>query len=294
MSMLSILSRICGKRQGNRQNQVRIAVVSTPRCGNTWFRLMLNHAYQFNRHDHGELHLYNPFETPWSTLPDRCVMMTHWHRVEPLVSLLKEHRFVVVTLTRHPLDVLLSILQYSPCEGSLRWLEGMDGDERPIFHTTPQSEAFLRYATSSRAQALLAVSAQWWTAPGCHRIRYEELVQNPVQTLSRLARKLGAPPSVPFEEAVEANKLEQLQTTERQRGQIPAKHFWQGKPGLWRSLLTADAAHQIAQAHSAVFSTLGYSCDPDVALDESTATRNWLRLGAAGSQKFASSHRVPA
>lgn len=255
---------------------------------------MLNQAYQFDSHDNGELHLYNPHETPWSALPDRCVMMTHWHRVEPLVSLLKEHRFTLVTLARHPLDVLLSILQYAPCEGSLRWLEGMNGDERPIFHTSPQSEEFLRYATSPRAQALLDVSAQWWTAPGCHRIRYEELVQNPVQTLSQLARKFRVPPSVSIEDSVEANKLERLQSTERQRGQIPARHFWQGKPGLWKNLFSADAANRIAQAHGKVFSTLGYSCNPDPAMDESTAARNWLSLGSTDMQKASFSQRLSA
>ncbi|WP_254053385.1 sulfotransferase domain-containing protein [Singulisphaera sp. GP187] len=278
MRMLSLFSRIRGKRHENRSNQVRIAVISTPRCGNTWLRLMLNNAYQFDRHDNGELHLYSPFETPWSALPERCVMMTHWHRVEPLISLLKEHEFVVVTLARHPLDVLLSILQYAPCEGSLRWLEGMAGDEWPIFHVSPQSEAFLEYATSPRAQALLAVSAQWWTAPGCHQIRYETLVDNPLQTLTQLAKKLGVAPSVPFEESVEANKLDRLQSTERQRVDAPARHFWQGKPGLWRSLLSADAARRIAEVHHEVFVKLGYSCKPDPGMDDSTATRNWLSL----------------
>lgn len=292
--MHSLLGRIRGILQGNSRNQVRIAVVSTPRSGNTWLRLMLNHAYRFDQHDNGELHLYNPYETPWSDLPDRCVMMTHWHRVEPLVSFLKEHRFTVVTLARHPLDVLLSILQYSPCEGSLRWLEGMNGDERPIFHTTPQSETFLHYATSPRAQALLDVSAQWWTARGCHRIRYEDLVAEPTRTLSQLGRRFGAPPSVSFRESVEAHKLERLQTTENQRAHIPARHFWQGKPGLWRSLFSADSAHRIAEAHTKVFSTLGYTCNPDPAMDASEATRNWESLGLADSRNHASSHRKSA
>ncbi len=47
-------------------------------------------------------------------------MMTHWHRVEPLPTLWNEHRFLTVTLARHPLDVLISILRYAPCEGSTR------------------------------------------------------------------------------------------------------------------------------------------------------------------------------
>jgi hypothetical protein len=243
---------------------------------------MLRDAYQFDRHEYGEMALYNPVEVPWSALPDRCVMMTHWHRVDPLVSLLEEHDFLVVTLARHPLDVLLSILQYSPCEGSLRWLEGLEGDERPIFRATPQSEEFQRYATGPRARALLAVSTQWWTAPGCHRIRYEDLVGHPQQSLFRLSRTLGVAPSVRFDEAVEVNRMGRLRTP------ATARHFWQGTPGLWRSLLAPDHAHRIARSHREVFSTLGYSCNPDLSMDDSTATRNWLSLTSTAPRNSSS------
>jgi hypothetical protein len=270
-----IFRRFSGVRHVHPAREARIAIISTPRSGNTWLRYMLDYAYQCSSHDHGELALFNPLEAPWLDLPDRCIIMTQWHPVEPLTTLLKEHRFFTVTLARHPLDVLISILQYAPCEGSLRWLEGEEGDERPIFGVAPESEEFIRYATSRRAQTLLNVSAQWWSTDGCHRIRYEDLVRNPRRQLARIARSMGVAPKVCFEDTVVACTFERL------RNPVTARSIWKGKPGLWRTLLTRQVAHRIASAHSSVFSTLGYVCDPDRTLDSRKASQNWSRLVSA-------------
>lgn len=276
MGLFSFFDRIrAASPWGGRHRRGRLAIVSTPRCGNTWLRRMLNHSYRFSAQENGELHPYNPLEAPWSALPDRCILMTHWDRVEPFTSLLKEHGFFVVTLARHPLDVLLSVLQYAPSGGSLRWLEGFNGDERPIYHVTPQSDEFRRYAVGPRARALLSVSAQWWRAPGCHRLRYEDLVADPLKSLSGLARAMGEEPLVPFEESIEAHRIERLRTAET------ARHFWQGKPGLWRTLLSADEAQRIADAHRDVFATLGYSCTPDPSISTAVASHNWSQVATS-------------
>lgn len=270
-----IIQRFSGARHKNPPGEARIAIVSTPRSGNTWLCQMLDHAYECATRQHGELALYNPLEAPWPNLPDRCIVMTHWHRVEPLPTLWNEHRFLTVTLARHPLDVLISILRYAPCEGSLGWLGGQEGDERPIFGVMPESDAFIQYATSRRAKALLAVSTQWWTAPGVHRIRYEDLVRNPKRQLAQIAKLVGTAPSVSFEEAVTAC------ATQRFRNPITARPIWPGKPGLWRTLLTAHVARRIAAAHEDVFSALGYDCNPDPTLDWRKATHNWSRIISA-------------
>jgi len=55
-------------------------------------------------------------------------------------------------------------------------------------------------------------------------------------------------------------------------------HFWQGRPGLWRSLLPAREARQIAAAHPTVFSELNYSCTADADLSRDRADTNWIAL----------------
>jgi len=236
---------------------------------------MLNHAYQFSEHENGELALYDPFTAPWSALPERCIIMTHWPRVPELTELWRKHGFKVVTLCRHPLDVLISVLQYAPCGSSLRWLEGASGDERPIFGASPRSDSFLDYATGPRASALLSVSAEWWNHRGTHQVRYETLVQEPKRQLELIARAVGVPPLVSLDEAVEACTIERL------RNPVTARHFWKGQPGLWRSLMTRETALRIASAHQSVFKTLDYTCNPDPALAQAQVESHWTSLNAA-------------
>ena len=55
-------------------------------------------------------------------------------------------------------------------------------------------------------------------------------------------------------------------------------HFWQGRPGLWKLLLTAPIAQRISQTHADCFRELGYRCDADPELTASQADANWVAL----------------
>ena len=58
-------------------------------------------------------------------------------------------------------------------------------------------------------------------------------------------------------------------------------HFWQGRPGLWRSLIMNSAAEQIASVHHAYCAEFGYSCASDPALSAAQVDANWLALSLA-------------
>lgn len=45
-------------------------------------------------------------------IPDRCVLQIHWYREPNFQRFLFENRFKVVSIARHPLDVLISILHF--------------------------------------------------------------------------------------------------------------------------------------------------------------------------------------
>ncbi len=248
----------------------RILVVSTPRSGNTWLRMMLARIYGLHARNE-QLWAHAPGGFRWQDLPQRCVLQLHWEPDDPLTRLLREHGVRTVTLARHPLDVLVSILQYSQhTEDTGFWLQGEGGDESPIRGASPCSEAFLAYSTSRRASRLLSVSADWWQTRLSLKIRYEDLVHDPHKTLARLTRTLGrVSPSV-LSETIEACTIDKLRTPENF-----APHFWQGKPGLWKKLLTAKAAWRIASANPRSFKRLGYRCDPDPGLTRKQADANW-------------------
>lgn len=250
----------------------RVAVVATPRSGNTWLRRLVAAVGGL-----AEVAGHTPAEVDWAGLPDRCALQLHWRRTGAFGSLLAEHGFRVVTLARHPLDVLISVLHFAPHEPETAcWLGSEGGDESAILGATPRSAAFLEYATGPRARALLAVSREWWSAPGCLRVRYEDLVREPAAELGRAAIALGLDGrGSGLAGAVAANTLAVA------RASAPNQHFWQGRPGLWKLLLPAAEARRIAAAHAGSFATLGYADDPDDALDPAAADANWLAIRKA-------------
>jgi hypothetical protein len=246
---------------------LRIAVISTPRAGNTWVRHLLGTAYgvpHLARHAMGD--------EEWAGLPPEVVLQVHWRRGPVFEGKLAEYGFRVVTVARHPLDVLVSILHFCIYESeSEHWLGGAGGSEADIFAAMPRSRPFVEYATGPRAAELLAVTPDWWGRPGVVGVRYEDCVRDAEAELARLESAFG-PVRCSSRAAVEACSLARL------RRAATNSHFWQGQPGLWRHLLPAAEAGEIAVRVAPVVTALGYACDPDPALDPRTADGNWVRL----------------
>jgi hypothetical protein len=246
---------------------VRIAIISTPRTGNTWLMHLLSTLCDIPAQP-----VPNPTELDWSALPPGCVLQIHWRRTADFVAQLEKHRFHVIVLMRHPLDVLISVLHFALHNTTVRWLNGEGGDERSIFGAMPGSAAFLAYATGTRAAALLSISPEWWQAAG-HRLFYEDLNHDPAAELQRLVDTLGVGHCCGIAETVEANTIGQL----RQRSQN-STHFWLGRPNLWRSLLTAAQADAIVRCLPFSLNDFGYSCDADPLLRADAADAAWIKL----------------
>lgn len=253
--------------EGAPMPQVRAAVVSTPRSGNTWVRLMLEQAYavpSLSRHEMAD--------ADWAKLPDEFILQIHWMPDADFLAKLAEHRITVITVARHPLDVLLSILHVAVFDvESERWLKGQAGDETALFGAGPRSRAFAEYAASDRAKALLGVSAAWWNRPGAVRVKYEDMVADPAAGLRALEPVLG-PVRANLDDVLAKTSLGEL------RKGSTNNHFWKGRPGLWRDLLPPAEATEIAWHTKPVLDALGYSFDPDPTLTGEKADRTWLAL----------------
>ena len=247
----------------------RLALVCAPRSGNNWLRCLLGAFYDMPTRS-----VHTPDEVDWDRLPDDWLFAVHWRPTAPFLERLRRHGFRVVVLARHPLDVLISVLQFcwrSP--STERWLEGQGGDERALWGAMPRSEAFLRYAAGPRAEALLSVSRQWWGVPGVVSVRYEELVADGPGTVARLAQALGGRPRKTVEEALAATTLPALRAASGSR-----YHFWQGTPGLWKALLPAAEVQVLAPALAPTLRELGYVCAPAPELTPARADANWIGL----------------
>ena len=116
------------------------------------------------------------------------------------------------------------------------------------------------------------------------RVRYEDLVADPLPALARLEAEIGEPFGRPVADVLASTSIAQTKPS-RDGWQY---HFWQGEPGLWRSMFTATEARALAKALAGPFDALkytcdpfaelGYACDPDEALGPAQADRNWLSL----------------
>jgi hypothetical protein len=248
---------------------LRVAIVSTPRSGNTWLWHLLTALY-----DAPGMAAHHPADVPWDNLPDDLVLQLHWRRTDAFLIRLQQQGFQVVVLARHPLDVLISILHFVVHDANTSlWLAGEGGNEQTIRGAMPRSTGFLEYARSPRAAALLAVGREWWSASGCHQVRYEELSRDPVSELERLVKALGRAPRKTSAEAVETCTIPRL----RARWQTN-HYFWLGKTGLWRCLLPVADAEALGPALQSNLSVYGYPFDPDPALTGLQADHNWVDL----------------
>jgi hypothetical protein len=266
---------------------LRIAIVSTPRSGNTWIRLMLSRIYGIP-----ELAVHQLDDAGFRELPAECILQLHAQRTPEFAATLARHRFRPLVLVRHPLDVLISILHYAVFDGRTDgWLMGSTGDETGIYGATPRSDAFLAYAAGPRAASLLGITGGWWhsanaaatTLPasgsdldrtlgmlGTLRLRYEDAVADPVRAMSELVARLGPPRVESPVEAAQATRLDRL------RPQAANHHFWQGKPGHWRRFFTVAETARLAAALAPVTEPFGYQLDADPDLTPDAADANWV------------------
>ncbi|MPZ23309.1 MAG: hypothetical protein GEU28_07150 [Dehalococcoidia bacterium] len=251
--------------------------------------------------------LYRTWPEFWSYLPGRAVVNAHWHAYPEIVEELQARGVPVVTLARHPFDIAIS---------HLAWVNRYDQVNLDIDHLkglAPTSPGFVDFASGELAQWLFSITRGWWTREWVHRVRYEELVARPLPVLAQLAEEIGAPPALSVEDTLARDERRGLRTdrlsrwariipgrhrdalldlwsgavrkggrgayAERQRQR---KHYWQGRPGLWRSLLPAEQAEEIGRAHAELLEFFGYDCDPDPALTPGQADANWRAMMDAG------------
>jgi hypothetical protein len=246
---------------------MKLALVSTPRSGNTWLRHILANLYRLESYA-----VHRPEDLDWENLPENTIVQIHWRKSSEFLWLLSSHGFQIVTIARHPLDVLISILHFSSFEPQTAlWLAGEGGGESLILGTSPLGKEFFSYASGPRAKAILSITPEWWMEEGVVAVRYEDLVFQPSVVLETVFQRLGSP-------IADYDNILKLYTLDKLRLSSSNQHYWKGSPGIWRLLLPAKLALHLAVIHSEIFISLNYPCDPDRNLVETVAQAAWLRL----------------
>ncbi|QVL33573.1 sulfotransferase domain-containing protein [Telmatocola sphagniphila] len=246
---------------------LRLAIISTPRSGNTWLRHLLSRYYRLEQ---AALHIVN--DRTLAGLPENVALQIHWRKEPGFSRLLSDQGFQIVTLARHPLDVLISILHFCLYDYQTdNWLLGKGGSEEGIRTAMPRSRAFIEYCKSSRAFELLSVTSDWWENSNSISLRYEDLVKDTSSALLGISDQLGPPRCRSVETVLSECSLGKLRQTN------DTNHFWKGRAGLWRELLPKAEAEEILSVLSPICQKLGYECHPDLSLSDLAADNNWIR-----------------
>jgi hypothetical protein len=94
-----------------------------------------------------------PGEVAWDQLPPAASIAMHWPHSAAFEGFLRDRGFRIVVTARHPLDVLISILQYAPTDPTTnRWLEGEGGDERSLAAGDDVGAAVRKHSPAQTAQ----------------------------------------------------------------------------------------------------------------------------------------------
>ncbi|MDH3678857.1 MAG: sulfotransferase domain-containing protein [Acidimicrobiia bacterium] len=188
------------------------------------------------------------------------------------------HRFVdqvgarVLTIARHPLDVLLSMLHFSRHEPQiLDWLDGagVPGPET-LRGASPTSSQFVDWASGRGAARLLALTQGWWNDAVAVGVRYEDLVASTTSVLEKLVAELGI--------TARLDEVDPEATREQTLVGLANHHRWRSKADGWQELLTAPVAERLHRAHRKVFDDLGYDMPAPSTLTDDEANRNWRQL----------------
>ncbi|MGF1599837.1 MAG: sulfotransferase domain-containing protein [Acidimicrobiales bacterium] len=171
----------------------------------------------------------------------------------------------VVTIARHPLDVLISILHFSRHERQiLDWLDGA-GIPSPdtLAGAAPTSDEFVDWAAGKGAARLLGVTHGWWRQPDTRRIYYEDLISDTSSVMATLIADLDLGPELDLERRLVDADADEL----RQQALLGLAnhHRWRGKANGWREFLTRPIAERLHDAHRRVFDDLGYTIDGSTA-----------------------------
>ena len=249
---------------------LRIAIISTPRTGSTWLRLLLTDAYASR-----DCPSHRPDDLDWAALPEECVRpiaLAQNLRACPDACRRRVPRYFggktsAWTSSFPSCNSVCTTIP--PCNG----LTAKAATNGPSTAPCREARPFWNTPPGPRSAALMAVSREWASAPnacGCAMKNLVADVQRRTPAGGRSARRTYPPAHRRSRRGRDDSKAAR---PHRRRPSLLAR-----APGLWRSLLIQPAIERLAAVHQAYCAELGYSCGADPLLTAAQADANWLSL----------------
>ena len=284
-------------------------VASYPKSGNTWMRVLLTNyrrpgdgpasinallpgASWFNRHEFEEcIGLQSSALTLDEMLRYRSLYAEVLAVESPHPTFVKAHDACLRTdrgellfpasatagaiyIVRNPLDVAVSFAHHvqEPIDSVIGWMSDP-------FRTSSMSGSFpvLPQPLSTWSGHV----SSWLDQESfpVHRVRYEDLLADPVAEFGAVVRFAGLdhdPEGVV--RAVDRSRFEVLRDQETRDGfdermpQAPA-FFREGRAGSWRDALSAEQIRAVVDAHAPAMARLGYLAEAEAFLAERRGSR---------------------
>lgn len=247
-----------------------IWLAAYPKTGSTWVRTILHQLIAPNARSKDAIPSFDSeYPEDSSTYPlmgtDAKLLRTHCHPDHKVFRAMEEQRpddemLGVITIKRHPLDVLLSQLNYSLVLGRDKSFKNgipkrvediiADGEIEYYIDTFIAANGCPEHLR--RCQSYPGFYEKWnsiaSTSPRL-RLRYEDMVSDPVGGVSAVSEFLALPEVDPFEIVANVEKLTQKN----------GKFFWKKRAYNHRALLPTSAIDHFEQAYSEQLRSLGYS-----------------------------------
>ncbi len=232
--------------------QLKIIVASTPKTGNTWLKHLLAELYGLPLRS---LPL-DPNQIDWSALGPRWIAHQHYLPEEALLEKAREQGVSFVTTVRHPADVFVSLAHHARRENlvSANFCDaGYMLNDPELFG--PASLKFLERGFREH----LHLSLLWQTSGRTEIVRYENLWQDPVHALTRVADAIFPMKQSRIRQAICACEIETM--ANQHPGQ--KEFFRKGGIGAWQKVLpqTFQRALRTVAPFPEQFRKLGYAMD---------------------------------
>jgi hypothetical protein len=253
------------RNSSDRVGSMRIALLGSPRCGNNWVRRVLSDVLgypHFAAHSVGEF----PKE-----LPSDCILNIHALNEPVNKAFFERHSCKIIVLARHPLDIFVSVLQFSRDEPAVhKWLDGSCRIPYDAASLCPDDASFIDWMTGTGAKTLLSVSLSWWQGAESIRLRYEDLVARPHETFNSIFDYLGVKCANSLDAALDKYTVAYFAELKN--------HGWLGRPEIYRKLITSPNCERVFAAQVEYFMTMGYSAWGDDDLSHERAKEQYFAL----------------
>ncbi len=238
---------------------LRIAVVGTPKAGNTWLTHLLSELY-----DLPIVHLNADYRTiDWAGLGPRWIGQQHFPPDRALLAKAEEQGIVFVTPLRHPGDVLVSFRHFVDRRDEHDEEDEKDPESRPDWMMRDGQGVF-GGATArwiERGFFLKLHQSIYWLRGGwTHGVRYEDLWYQPVQTLATLADRILPRERDAVRLAICACEIDLMRARHDPDGKLVRK----GGVGGWMTELPERHQELLRSLppYPDQIAALGYSMDP--------------------------------